>query len=49
MKPDELWLAQDGNFTQVLRKGPAARFAGYAVGVIELLIGPALRCGIQDR
>jgi len=42
MKPDELWLAQDGNFTQVRVKGPVARFVSYVGGVIELLIGPAL-------
>lgn len=42
MKPDELWLAQDGNFTQVRRKSAVARFASYTAGVIELLAGPAL-------
>ncbi|MFB7252368.1 hypothetical protein [Microbacterium sp. NPDC056234] len=42
MKPDDLWLAQDGNFTQVRRRSLVSRLASYAGGVIGLLAGPAM-------
>jgi hypothetical protein len=42
MKPDELWLAEDGNFQQVIPKGPVARASSYVGGVVLLLLGPAL-------
>ncbi|MBW9092603.1 hypothetical protein JNB62_02775 [Microbacterium jejuense] len=42
MKPDELWMAQDGNFQQVIPKGPVARAGSYVGGVVLLLLGPAL-------
>lgn len=42
MKSDDLWLAEDGNFTQVVPRGRFARFASYTGGVLELLAGPAL-------
>lgn len=42
MKPDELWLAQDGNFQQVIPKGRAARVASYIGGAVLLLLGPAM-------
>lgn len=42
MKPDALWLAEDGNFDLVVPASPAARFASYSWAVIALLLGPAL-------
>ncbi|PJJ63275.1 hypothetical protein [Compostimonas suwonensis] len=42
MRSDELWIAEDGNIDRVVPKGPLARFASYASGVIALLLGPAL-------
>lgn len=42
MRPDELWLAEDGNFQQVIPKGPFARAIGYVGSVVLLLLGPAL-------
>lgn len=46
MKPDELWLAQDGNFQQVIPKGVVARVSSYVGGVVLLLLGPALMIGL---
>ena len=42
MRSDELWLAEDGNFQQVIPKGPVARAMGYVGAVVLLLLGPAL-------
>lgn len=42
MKPDELWMAQDGNFAQVIPKGAVARAMIFVGGVVLLLLGPAM-------
>lgn len=41
-KPDELWLADDGNFDLVVPASPFARVMGYVGGVVLILLGPAL-------
>lgn len=42
MKPDDLWLASDGNFDQVIPAGPVRRALSYLGGVVALMLGPAL-------
>jgi hypothetical protein len=42
MKPDDLPLADNGNFDQVVPAGPVARAGAYLMGTIGLLLGPTL-------
>lgn len=41
-RPDELWLADDGNFDLVVPKSRLARVLGYLGSVVLILLGPAL-------
>ena len=42
MKPDDVWLAQDGNFQQVIPQGLVARVSSYIGAAVLLLLGPAM-------
>lgn len=39
---DDVWLAQDGNFRQVIPKSAFARLSAYVGGAVLLLLGPAM-------